>query len=93
MLAPAASSRVITVASYRGTYPSMVREPFIIGSPATAMLSLTATRRPASGPSWPVLIWLVTYQAPSSLPAAAGHWYGLSGRAVRLSRWSRSTSS
>ena len=51
IVAPAASSRVTTVASRLGTKPSRVREPFIIGTPATSMLSLIATRRPASGPS------------------------------------------
>jgi hypothetical protein len=49
IVAPAASSRVTTVASRRGTKPSSVAEPFIIGTPATAMLSLTAMRRPDRG--------------------------------------------
>src|SRR6266702_8275394 len=67
IVAPAPSRRVTTVASRRGTYPSTVADPFIIGSPATSMLSLIATRRPASGPPPPDLISVVTYQAPSSL--------------------------
>src|SRR3954452_19796567 len=50
IVAPAASSRLTTVASRRGTKPSRVCEPFIIGTPATAVLSLIATVRPASGP-------------------------------------------
>src|SRR5437763_13640795 len=52
MVAPASSSLVTTVASWRGTYPSTVRDPFIIGTPARAMLSLTATGgRPADRPA------------------------------------------
>ena len=73
IVAPASSTRVTTVASRRGTNPSTVADPFIIGSPATSMLSLIATRRPASGPSPAVLISDVTYQALSSLSASAGH--------------------
>ena len=73
IVAPASSSRVTTVASRRGTNPWTVAEPFIIGSPATSMLSLIATRRPASGPSPAVVMSVVTYQAPSSFSAAPGH--------------------
>ena len=50
IVAPASSSRRTMVASRLGTKPSTVRDPFIIGTPATAVLSLTATVRPASGP-------------------------------------------
>src|SRR5215475_11327720 len=71
-VAPAASSRVTTVASRLGTNPSRVREPFIIGTPATSMLSLTATRRPASGPSGFSWIPVRTYQAPSGFCAGSG---------------------
>src|SRR3954451_16939641 len=46
-VAPAASSRLTTVASREGTKPSRVREPFIIGTPATSTLSFTATLYPA----------------------------------------------
>src|SRR5262249_43477481 len=73
IVAPASSSRVTTVASRRGMNPSTVAEPFIMGSPATAMLSLIATRRLASGPSVEVRSSVVTYQAPSSFSAASGH--------------------
>src|SRR6185437_12116134 len=76
MVAPAASSRVTTVASRLGTNPSRVREPFIIGTPATSMLSLTATRRPASGPSGCSWISVVTYQAPSGFSAGSGRFQG-----------------
>src|SRR5262249_36410558 len=74
IVAPASSSLVTTVASWRGTYPSIARDPFIIGTPARAMLSLTATLRPARGPSRRVVISVVTYQAPKSLAPSAGHW-------------------
>ena len=45
----------------------MVFEPFISGTPATEVLSFTATVRPASGP-WPLsgepsVMEVVTYQA------------------------------
>ena len=50
IVAPASSTRSTTVASNSGTYPSRVDDPFIIGTPATAILSFTATVRPASGP-------------------------------------------
>src|ERR1700728_3872866 len=73
IVAPASSRRVTTVASRRGTNPWTVAEPFIIGSPATSMLSLIATRRPASGPPPEVVISGVTSHAPSSFSAAPGH--------------------
>src|SRR3954466_6586735 len=72
MVAPAASSRLTTVASRAGTKPSRWGEPFIIGTPATAVLSLTATVRPASGPSGAPVISVRTYQAPSGLSASSG---------------------
>ncbi len=93
MVAPAASRRVTTVASRRGTYPSTAADPFIIGTPATAMLSFTATRRPASGPALAPAISVVTYQAPSSLPSAAGQSYGRSGGSERRASYSRRTAS
>ena len=46
---PASSTRSTTTASTSGVYES-VREPFVIGMPATATESFTAIRRPASGP-------------------------------------------
>src|ERR671927_1485164 len=72
IVAPAPSRRVTTVASSRGTNPSTVCEPFIIGTPATSTLSLTATVRPANGPSAAPRISVVTYQAPRGLSASAG---------------------
>src|SRR5579862_9334370 len=57
------------------------------------MLSLTATRRPASGPSPAPVISVVTYQAPSSLSAAAGHRQARSGGAGSRAACSRSTTS
>ncbi len=96
IVAPAASSRVTTVASRRGMKPSTVAEPFIIGTPATAMLSLTATVRPASGPSLAPLMSVVTYQAPSSLSDGAGRRQcraGGSGAPAWRAAYSRSTTS
>src|ERR1700754_4489008 len=63
IVAPAASIPLTIVASRAGTHPSSVAEPCIIGTPATAVLYLTATVRPASGPSRPSVISHVTYQA------------------------------
>ena len=91
--APAASSRLTTVASRRGMKRCTAADPFIIGTPATAMLSLTATRRPASGP-WPApAISVVTYQAPSSFPAAAGQSYDRTGGSASRASYSRRTAS
>src|SRR3954470_11151850 len=72
IVAPAASNRLTTVASRLGTQPPSAGEPFIIGTPATAVLSLIATVRPASGPSEAPWICVVTYQAPSGLSASSG---------------------
>src|SRR5262249_23834466 len=93
IVAPAARILVTTVASADGTKPARVVEPFIIGTPATAMLSLTATVCPARGP--PVLpagapgMSVVTYQAPSGL--AAGSCQARAGGTVACSAYSRST--
>ncbi len=76
IVAPASSRRVTTVASCEGTKPSTVCEPFIIGTPATSTLSLTATVPLASGPSAAPRISAVTYQAPSALSASAGRALG-----------------
>ena len=81
IVAPAASKRVTTVASRVGTKPSTVSEPFIIGTPATMMLSLMATVRPANGPSMDSWISVVTYHAPSGLSESGGrlHWRSVRG--------------
>jgi hypothetical protein len=71
-VAPPASSRLTTVASRLGTKPSSVCEPFIIGRPATAVLSLIATLFPASGPLSAPWISVRTYQAPRGLSASCG---------------------
>src|SRR5215467_6039546 len=47
---PASSMRVTIVASTSGTYPSSVDAPFIIGTPARQMLSLSAMRLPFNLP-------------------------------------------
>src|ERR1700759_2520882 len=93
MVAPAASSRLTTVASRAGWKPSRVDDPFIMGTPATAVLSLTATERPASGPSERSVIDVVTYQAPSGLSAGAGRFQGRSGACGACSAYSCSTAS
>ena len=79
MVAPAASSRVTIVASRVGTKPSTVAEPFIIGTPATAVLSLTATVRPARGPSSAPVISVVTYQALNGFSSGSGRCHLRSG--------------
>jgi len=50
MTAPASSSLVTMVASISGTKPSSVEAPFIIGTPASMTLSLSATVLPKSLP-------------------------------------------
>src|SRR5580700_1815079 len=70
--APASSSRVTTVASVAGTNPSSTLEPFIIGKPATQMLSLMTIFLPARGPAGAPLIDEVTYQAFSGLSEPVG---------------------
>jgi len=72
IVAPASSRRRTMVASVEGTNPSTVAEPLVIGTPATAVLSLIATVRPASGPSPPSVIEVVTYQALNGLSAGSG---------------------
>src|ERR671933_85697 len=94
IVAPAASSRLTTVASTPGTKPSRVCEPFIIGTPATAVLSLTATVRPASGPESAPRISVRTYQAPSGLSSSDGRLLDRpSGAAGAIADQSSSTAS
>ena len=98
IVAPAASIRDTMVASRVGTKPSIVVEPFIIGTPATIVLSLTATVRPASGPSPPSVMSVVTYQALYGLSAGSGRVhcrFGATGadRAYRSSTTSHELSS
>src|SRR5690349_7936916 len=63
IVAPASSRRRTMVASVLGTKPSTVADPLVIGTPATAVLSFTATVRPASGPVADSVIEVWTYQA------------------------------
>ena len=70
------------MASRLGTKPSTVSEPFIIGTPATMMLSLIATVRPASGPPSVSRMSVATYHAPSWLSHSAGRDQGRSLRGV-----------
>src|SRR5205807_10299410 len=48
-IAPAASSRDTTVASYGGTYCSSMRDEAVVRTPRVQRLSFTATGTPASG--------------------------------------------
>src|ERR1700743_3294979 len=50
-MAPASRSRLVTVDSYGGTQPSRIFDPQVVGIPAVANRSLTATGTPASAPS------------------------------------------
>ncbi len=79
MVAPAASMRLTTEASRVGTNPSTVADPFIIGTPATIVLSLTAAVRPARGPCSLSMIWVVTYQALYGLSCPSGRFHRRSG--------------
>src|SRR5690606_17502038 len=47
---PASRSLLTAVASNGERYPSSMREPQVVGRPSVAMLSLTATGAPPSGP-------------------------------------------
>ena len=80
-----------TVASSRGTKPSTVADPFIIGMPPTSMLSLTATLRPASGPVPAPVMAVRMYQAPSWLAASSGQPQGRTSASVTVARYRRST--
>jgi hypothetical protein len=68
-----------------------VPAPFIIGTPATAVLSFTATVFPASGPSPDPVIDVVTYHALKGLSAASGRLQARSGIAGREASYSSST--
>jgi hypothetical protein len=93
IVAPAASMRVTTVASRSGTWPWRIFDPFAIGTPATLMLSFTATVRPASGPPARLVMPVMTYQAPSEFSAGAGHCHDLVGGTGTRSAYSRRTAS
>src|SRR5277367_3411670 len=77
--APASSNRVTTVASISGIYPSRIELPFIIGTPATMMLSLIANRFPFSGPESAPLIDVFTYHALCVFSSAVGNLPGVRG--------------
>ena len=90
---PASSRRVTTVASRDGTKPSIRREPLAIGTPATAVLSLTASVRPASGPSGAPSMRQRAYQAPHRFSPSAGHDHSRCGAAGAWAAQSSSTRS
>jgi hypothetical protein len=79
MVPPASSTRRATVASISGTKPSSVEEPFIIGTPASAMLSFSTTLRPLSGPLAAPRMSVLTYQALSLFSSADGRRPGVRG--------------
>jgi hypothetical protein len=93
IVAPASSRRVTMVASRMGTNPSTVREPFIMGTPATIVLSLIATVRPVSGPSPDPVTVVRTYQAPRGLSSSVGHSQARSGAVGAIVVYSCSTAS
>ena len=65
MVAPASSIRVTMVASISGVNPSMIEEPFIIGTPARQTVSFSTMRLPRSGPSGAPRTSAFTYHALS----------------------------
>src|SRR6267142_976116 len=69
---PLSKTRVTTVASTSGTYPSSHREPFIIGTPATQMLSFTATFFPASTPFEEPVMLVLQYHALNRFSSGPG---------------------
>src|ERR671938_740880 len=71
---PASSMRVTTVASNSGTYPSTAALPFIIGTPATQMLSFMAMRLPTKGPDSAPLIEHLQYQALKGFSSGVGRY-------------------
>jgi hypothetical protein len=68
-------------------------DPFATGTPATAMLSFTATRRPARGPASAPRMSVVTYQAPSPLASGSGRRHSRRGGAALRAAYRRSTMS
>src|ERR1700726_3275364 len=79
MVPPASRIRVTTVASISGTYRSSNADPFIMGTPATQMLSLIAIFLPVSRPLRPALIFVFQYQAPYGFSDAEGRYPGERG--------------
>ena len=64
--------RVTMVASISGVYPSMIEEPFIIGTPAKQTVSLSAMRLPCREPFEAPRTSVFTYQAFSGFSEMAG---------------------
>src|SRR5580704_4699628 len=69
---PESRMRVATVASTSGTYPSSVDAPFIIGTPARQILSLSTTFLPLSFPETAPLTVVLMYQAPCAFSSPDG---------------------
>src|SRR5258708_15642597 len=70
--APASSMRVTMVASKSGTKPSSVEEPFIMGTPASMILSFSATTLPFSLPLGAPLTVDFRYQALREFSSGPG---------------------
>ena len=79
MIPPASRIRVTTVASTSGTNPSITAVPAPIGTPATQMVSLSATRFPSSSPVSLPRMSVMTYQAPNGFSEGSGRRPGVRG--------------
>ena len=89
--APASRIRSTTVASMSGMYPSSVADPFIMGTPASMILSLSATVLPASLPAGPAHLGrssLRTMRCESfPLPPGDSRGCGDNGRPAERQAW------
>jgi hypothetical protein len=89
---PAARMRSTTTASCTGVYES-VRDPFVSGTPATAMLSLMPTRRPASGPSSAPRMSVMRTNAFTGSSSGVGRRPGVRGEVTGTCTSGRSSTS
>src|SRR5580704_5553524 len=79
MVPPASRMRSTTVASISGMQPSSVADPFIIGTPASMMLSLRTTVLPLSFPDGAPCTVDFTYQALCAFSSPVGRYPGVRG--------------
>ena len=86
MVAPAASSRVTTVASRGGTKPSSGRRAVHHRHAGDRGVVLDRDRPPRQRALEASVIEVVTYQAPSGLSAGGGRFQGRSGASARSRR-------
>ena len=93
--APAARSRVTTVASYGGFHPSRMRDEHVVGMPRVQRLSFKATGTPASGPGSSPATTLASTAAAASCASSTSTrlkaWIS-SSRLAMAARCSSSTS-